>query len=150
MSGKKKGHFVIRDFFDLYCTHGPATTSRFNQLAQKHGYFDVVETGWPKLDELFTTEKMPTTANGKPIILYAPTFSPALTSAPELFEEIKSLAQTKQHHWLIKFHPKMAQEWLDKYQNLLSDNVEIIESSSIAQLLQNRRYYGFRYVISHW
>lgn len=35
---KKKGHFVIRDFFDLYCTHGPATTSRFNLLAKQHGF----------------------------------------------------------------------------------------------------------------
>ncbi len=132
---KKKGHFVIRDFFDLYCTHGPATTTRFNQLAQKHGYFDVVETGWPKLDQLFTTTAL-NIATDKPIILYAPTFSPALTSAPELFEQIKKLAKSKKHHWLIKFHPKMAQEWLDKYQSLVSDNVEIIESSSIAQLLQ--------------
>ncbi|WP_440874452.1 CDP-glycerol glycerophosphotransferase family protein [Thalassotalea sp. PLHSN55] len=133
---KKKGHFVIRDFFDLYCTHGPATTSRFNTLAKQHGYFDVVETGWPKLDELFSTPKIANVGNGKPIILYAPTFSPALTSAPELFDEIKRLIDTKEHHWLIKFHPKMAQEWLDKYQTLVCDNVEIIESSSIAQLLQ--------------
>jgi len=56
---KKKGHFVIRDFFDLYCTHGPATTSRFNDLAKQHKFFDVVETGWPKLDYLFTTPAMP-------------------------------------------------------------------------------------------
>ena len=36
---KKKGHFVIRDCFDLYCTHGAATTTRFEQLAEKHGWF---------------------------------------------------------------------------------------------------------------
>ena len=56
---KKKGHFVIRDFFDLYCTHGPATTHRFNELAKQHGFFDVVETAWPKLDYLFTSPAMP-------------------------------------------------------------------------------------------
>ena len=33
---KKKGHFIIRGLFDLYCTHGPATTHKFNQLAKKH------------------------------------------------------------------------------------------------------------------
>ncbi len=141
---KKKGHFVIRDFFDLYCTHGPATTSRFNLLAKQHGFFDVVETGWPKLDHLFTTPTMPIReqlhAQDKKIILYAPTFSPALTSAPALFDEIKRLSEKKDYHWLIKFHPKMATQWLEQYQVLVTDctkgNVEIIETSSINELLQ--------------
>ena len=52
---KKKGHFMIRGYFDLYCTHGQATTERFKKLANKHQYFDVVETGWPKLDKLFSS-----------------------------------------------------------------------------------------------
>ena len=137
---KKKGHFVIRDFFDLYCTHGPATTTRFEKLARKHGYFDVVETGWPKLDHLFTTPPLPLAEKlheeNKNIILYAPTFSPALTSAPALFDEIKRLTETKSDHWLIKFHPKMATEWVDKYQTLAKDNVQIINTSSINELLQ--------------
>ena len=137
---KKKGHFIIRDFFDLYCSHGPATTSRFNSLSKKHGFFDVVETGWPKLDYLFTTPAMALSeelkAQNKKIILYAPTFSPALTSAPELFEEIKRLSEQYNHHWLIKFHPKMAKQWLKKYQSFAKSNLQIIETSSINQLLQ--------------
>jgi hypothetical protein len=89
---KKKGHFVIRDFFDLYCTHGPATTNRFNKLARQHGYFDVIETGWPKLDYLFTTPAFPISAKNKQknIILYAPTFSPTLTRLAELIRAFKS------------------------------------------------------------
>lgn len=137
---KKKGHFVIRDFFDLYCTHGPATTSRFNTLAQKHGFFDVIETAWPKLDYLFTSPAMPMKDNlhaqEKKIILYAPTFSPTLTSAPALFDEIKRLSDQKNYHWLIKFHPKMATQWLEQYKTLKKDNVQIIETSSINELLQ--------------
>lgn len=137
---KKKGHFVIRDFFDLYCSHGPATTNRFNTLARQHGFFDVVETGWPKLDYLFTTPAMPIKESlhlqDKKIILYAPTFSPALTSAPALFKEIKRLSEQKNYHWLIKFHPKMAQQSLKQYKTLIKDNVQIIETSSINQLLQ--------------
>ncbi len=137
---KKKGHFVIRDFFDLYCTHGPATTSRFNKLAKQHNFFDVVETGWPKLDYLFTTPaitiKESLHALDKKIILYAPTFSPALTSAPALFDEIKRLSEQKDYHWLIKFHPKMATQWLEQYKTLKKDNVQIIETSSINELLQ--------------
>jgi len=141
---KKKGHFIIRDFFDLYCSHGPATTTRFNQLANQHAYFDVVETGWPKLDNLFTTPSIPMYDNlatkNKKIILYAPTFSPALTSAPALFDEIKRLSEQKNHQWLIKFHPKMATQYLEKYNTLIKDgvqgNVKIIETSSINELLQ--------------
>lgn len=137
---KKKGHFVIRDFFDLYCTHGPATTSRFNVLAKKYGFFDVVETAWPKLDYLFTSPSMPIKedlhAQDKKIILYAPTFSPTLTSAPALFDEIKRLSEQKNYHWLIKFHPKMATQWLEQYKTLVKDNLQIIESSSINELLQ--------------
>jgi len=141
---KKKGHFIIRDFFDLYCTHGPATTTRFKQLAKKHGYFDVVETGWPKLDYLFTTPPMAQLQNlhaeNKKVILYAPTFSPALTSAPELFNEIQRLSEQKNYHWLIKFHPKMATQWVEKYKTLENidneNNVQIIETSSINELLQ--------------
>lgn len=137
---KKKGHFVIRDFFDLYCTHGPATTKRFNVLAKKHGFFDVVETAWPKLDYLFTSPSMSIKDNlhaqDKKIILYAPTFSPTLTSAPALFDEIKRLSEQKNYHWLIKFHPKMAKQWLDQYKTLIKDNVQIIETSSINELLQ--------------
>jgi len=137
---KKKGHFVVRDFFDLYCTHGPATTSRFNILAKKHGFFDVVETAWPKLDYLFTSPAMPIKehlhSQGKKIILYAPTFSPTLTSAPALFDEIKRLSEHKDYHWLIKFHPKMATQWLEQYKTIVKDNVHIIETSSINELLQ--------------
>jgi hypothetical protein len=46
-------HFIIRGLFDLYCTHGPNTTGRFEELAGKSGHFRVSETGWSKLDPLF-------------------------------------------------------------------------------------------------
>jgi len=134
---KKKGHFVIRGYFDLYCTHGPATTQKFNQLAEKHGYFDVVETGWPKLDNLFNTAPFASNSSSdKKVILYAPTFSPALTSAPQLFEQIKILADKKDWHWLIKFHPKMKQSWVQQYKTLVNDNIEIVDEFNIASLLQ--------------
>ena len=133
---KKKGHFVIRDFFDLYCTHGMATTSRFNTLANKHGYFDVVETGWPKLDHLFTTPAYADSPTDKPTILYAPTFSPSLTSAPSFFETIKTLSQQSDYHWLIKFHPKMDKSWVDKYRQLNNDNLQVVEVSDINALMQ--------------
>lgn len=133
---KKKGHFVIRGCFDLYCTHGPATTERFNQLANEHGYFDVVETGWPKLDPLFTTEPFKLDVKNKPVILFAPTFSPKLTCAGILFEQIKNLVNKQDWLWLAKFHPKMNPELVQLYQSIESDNFKVIDTSDIASLLQ--------------
>jgi len=134
---KKKGHFVIRDCFDLYCTHGKATTTRFNELADKHLFFDVIETGWPKLDNLFTTKKEKYFSQQRPTILYAPTFSPSLTSAPELYEEIATLVSSEKYNWLIKFHPKMDQKWLSLYSQLSAKNLKIINSANINCLLQS-------------
>jgi len=133
---KKKGHFVIRGFFDLYCTHGPATTQRFNKLADQHQYFDVVETGWPKLDQLFSAPAFSQCPPDKQTILYAPTFSPALTSAPALYQEISSLLKNKQYHWLVKFHPKMDKNWVEKYQALSCDNFQVIETPVLHNILQ--------------
>ena len=53
-------HFNIRGFFDLYCPQGPSTTNPFNKLADEHGFFRVVQTGWPKLDPLFKTKSTQT------------------------------------------------------------------------------------------
>lgn len=134
---KKKGHFVIRGCFDLYCTHGAATTGRFQALAKQHGYFNVVETGWPKLDPLFNCPPYQWEGqNDKPVVLFAPTFSPALTAAPELFEHIKQLVAEKDWQWLVKFHPKMDPQWVAKYKEIVGDNYQIIENLPVASLLQ--------------
>ncbi|MFT6371129.1 MAG: CDP-glycerol glycerophosphotransferase (TagB/SpsB family), partial [Maribacter sp.] len=89
LAGEKKGHFRIRHYFDLYLTQGPYFTNRFNELKEKHGNFDVVQTGWPKLDSyglnktVYEAEKkeLLTKYDTDKIIVYAPTFSPSLTSA---------------------------------------------------------------------
>ncbi len=134
---KKKGHFAIRNCIDLYCTHGKATTTRFNELADKYQFFDVIETGWPKLDNLFTTKKKPYFSTQRPTILFAPTFSPSLTSAPELYEQIAALVNNEEYNWLIKFHPKMDPKWLTLYGQLSADNLKIMKSSNINSLLQS-------------
>lgn len=133
---KKKGHFVIRNCFDLYCTHGDATTIKFKELAKQHGFFDVVETGWPKLDYLFTINPAEHFRNQKPKIIYAPTFSPSLTSAPALVEEIKTLVAKNSYNWIVKFHPKMAPEWIKEYKAIKADNFKVVESCDINELLQ--------------
>ncbi|MDP2562535.1 CDP-glycerol glycerophosphotransferase family protein [Psychrobium sp. 1_MG-2023] len=134
---KKKGHFVIRGCFDLYCPHGPATTGRFKELAKQHGYFDVVETGWPKLDTLFSSApyQWPEQTEA-PVILFAPTFSPALTSVPALYDEIVRLAKSKPWQWVIKFHPKMDPQWVAKYKALALENLHVVEDTDVAHILQ--------------
>ena len=45
LAGEKKGHFRIRNYFDLYLTQGPYFTRWFSKAANKHKDFRVVETG---------------------------------------------------------------------------------------------------------
>jgi hypothetical protein len=135
---KKKGHFRERGCFDLYCTQGPFFTERFEQIRTTRPYFTVVETGWPKTDTLFNAEAYvwPNKRDVK-TILYAPTFSPALTSASALFEEIATLAKTHlDWQWIIKFHPKMANHLVEQYQGLSSHNLHVIETAELAPILQ--------------
>ena len=134
LAGEKKGHFRIRQYFDLYLTQGPYFTNRFNELKEEHKDFDVIETGWPKLDVYYKNhEELSELKNGlikeysaKRIILYAPTFSPKLTCAPHLIEEIKLLAENKDYLILLKFHPLMAEEWVEKYKKLAEQTKNII------------------------
>lgn len=128
----KKGHYRIRGFFDLYCTRGPDETGKFQALADHCGHFRVIETGWPKLDPLFSEsseislkDKLRT---NKPIILYASTFSPSLTSAPALYETIRSLSLNGQWHWLVTLHPKMDLEVVARYRELAGPNLTFFES----------------------
>lgn len=136
-NARKRGtddHFVIRGFFDLYCTQGPDTTENFKKLAKQYGFFRVIETGWPKLDPIFTTHS-DTKKNEKPIILYTSTFSKNLTSAPLLLEEIKTISSNGKYHWCITFHPKMDQSIVDAYKNIQHENLTFIETDNVIPLL---------------
>ncbi|ETX10917.1 hypothetical protein MUS1_13135 [Marinomonas ushuaiensis DSM 15871] len=136
---KKKGHFIIRGFFDLYCTHGPITTEKFNELADKYKSFEVIETGWPKLDPLFHTEKLTSLfENQLPCVLYAPTFSISLTSSVDLLIEIENRVKLNKENWLFKFHPKMSSDLLMPYKDMEKKyrNVVLINFESISPSLQ--------------
>jgi CDP-glycerol glycerophosphotransferase (TagB/SpsB family) len=130
---KKKGHFAIREFFDLYCTHGPLTTEPFNQLAVKHPHFYVIETGWPKLDPYFDFTK---NQSDKPTLLYAPTFSPSLSSLPHLAQQFKHLSQSGEYQIVIKFHPKTQQAWRDLYSEIENESLKIDHSDNLVPLIQ--------------
>ena len=128
------GHFTIRGCFDLYCTQGPDTTNKFIELAAKHKYFRVVETGWPTLDPLFIdNEKLD---NSQPTILMCSTFSRNLTCAPHLYEQIKKLSSTNKWRWIVQFHPKMPLNIVEMYKALQNDNLIFIETDNVLPLLK--------------
>jgi len=130
-ANSSQDHFRIRGHFDLYCTQGPDTTLPFQTLAEQHGYFKVAETGWSKLDPMFNCDQPDQLRNklntDKPVIFYASTFSPKLTSAPTLVKHIENLANSNKWHWLVTLHPKSNPETIDLYRNIQCENLTFIE-----------------------
>ena len=140
-SGKRgpDAHFKIRDCFDLYCTQGPNTTSRFNTLAKQKKTFSVTETGWAMLDPLFTVfDNNPyiDESDPRPTVLFCSTFSSELSVANEVFDKIKMLAESGDMRWFVQFHPKMPIEIVTKYMSLKSENLHFIETDNVIPLLQ--------------
>jgi len=122
--GKKNAH-KVRGLFDLYCTHGDSNTPQMQEQQRRHPHFVVHETGWPKLDPLFRDFGEPCPAYlaalraaGRPVALYAPTFTSYLTSAPALFETISALVRAGRWQVLFQLHPKLEREWVDRYRAL--------------------------------
>ena len=131
LAGEKKGHFRIREYFDLYLTQGPYFTKKFQLLADKHKNFKVKETGWCKLDTLYNYTKQ---THKDKTILYAPTFSPSLTSAKRLLSSIELLSQ--EYKIIIKFHDKMDKALIATYQAIESERITISQLKDITPLLQ--------------
>jgi CDP-glycerol glycerophosphotransferase (TagB/SpsB family) len=145
MAGEKKGHFRIRHYFDLYLTQGPYFTNRFNQLASKHKDFKVIETGWSKLDTLFKgnsdyqkeKKELLNKKSKSHLVLYAPTFSPSLTSAIDLRNEIFEQAKNQDIYLMIKFHDLMNKDVMLEYEQMAKsyDNVEVVTERNILKYL---------------
>ncbi|MFT5749549.1 MAG: CDP-ribitol ribitolphosphotransferase [Ancylomarina sp.] len=145
LAGEKKGHFRIRNYFDLYLTSGTYFTKRFNELAKKHGDFEVIETGWSKLDALFIQQNdfkeekqtLLEKHQAKKIILFAPTFSPNLTCAETIFHEIITLSNNLNYLVLVKFHDKMNKEVKAKYKQAAQslENLVIVDDPNISKYL---------------
>lgn len=124
-AAEKKDHWVIRRYFDLYLTQGPYFTEHFKQLSRKYGDFDVVETGWTKQDSI--ARRLPGAQASKQallkkypgkkrLVLYAPTFSPKLTSLPSIMPGLEALLEANPDMLLaLKFHPLTRPELADPY-----------------------------------
>ena len=142
-AGEKKGHFRIRDYFDLYLTQGPYFTKRFEELSKKYKNFEVAETGWCKLDDLFSKaeqsqsrkEALLKESGAKKLVLFAPTFSPSLTSASLLKDEILKLSHDDDILVHVKFHDKMNTDVVEAYKQMAHSKLVILESSDISDAL---------------
>ena len=139
LNERKRGNeYPERGMFDLYCTEGPERTTTLSALAAQRGYFKVVETGWLKLDSLFADAPDQTRIKEegrRPQIAFASTFSPALSCAELVFDEIRQLSQHPRWQWLVTLHPKMDSQLQDRYRALAGDNLEFVESDAVIPLL---------------
>jgi CDP-glycerol glycerophosphotransferase (TagB/SpsB family) len=132
----KDGDYRVRGMFDLYCTQGPSRTKVYEALSKKYGYFEVVETGWPKMDPLFEVPTRTSLKKNRKVVLLTSTFTPSLSAAPVLFETVRQLAGTGKWKWLVNFHPKMNEGVLEKYRSIQSDNIVFIETDDVIPLLR--------------
>ena len=133
-AAEKKDHWIIRRYFDTYFTQGPYFTNEFSRLSKKYGDFEVLETGWTRQDWIkanlhtFDADKQELLAkHGKnKIVLYAPTFSPSITSLPHIKDGLVELTRQKDILLMLKFHPLTKKEWIDEYKALAAQYESII------------------------
>jgi len=131
-----RGHFRVRGQFDLYCTQGPATTAPFRALAERAGHFAVVETGWPKLDPLFRgpdpeADAFRAAAGGRPVVMFASTFTQRLSAAPVLLDAIAAEVARGDRYWLLTLHPKCPPALFERYRALAGPNAVFFETERL-------------------
>jgi len=131
-----RGHFRIRGMFDLYCTQGPATTAPFRSLAARAGHFAVVETGWPKLDPLFSDDagrsaRLRAAAAARPVVLFASTFTERLSAAPHLYDVIAAEIARGDRYWLLTLHPKCPPALFERYRALAGESARFVEPEEL-------------------
>jgi len=132
-------HFTIRGFFDLYCTQGPATTERFKEQQKKYKHFEVIETGWPKMDSLFSDfNEDKTTKHERPVILITSTFSKRLSLAlnDDVFNEIKRLSTSGKYDFIVTLHPILPLEIIEKWKSLNGNHFTFFDTTNLNPLFR--------------
>lgn len=130
-------HFRIRGFFDLYCTQGPSTTAEFKKLSKKFNHFEVIETGWSKVDSLFPSEKA-SIKKTNPIIMIASTFTEKLSLSynEDVFQKIKQLASIGTYKFIMVLHPKLPKHIFDKWKSLVNEHFTFYETTKLTPLFK--------------
>lgn len=136
-ANKRKGtdQFRIRGFFDLYCTQGPSSTVPFKKQQKKYPHFEVVETGWSKVDPLFPIENNETE---KPTILIASTFTKDYSIAlkDEVIEELVRLSKLDKWKFNIVLHPKLDPAVHAKIKALQNENFVYHDTTDLIPLFK--------------
>ncbi len=132
----RRGHYRIRGLFDLYCTQGPATTGPFRELAERSGHFAVAETGWSKLDPLFRDDdgasgRLRAPAGGRPVAMFASTFTERVSAAPHLYDAIAAEVARGDRYWLLTLHPKCPPALFERYRGLVGANAAFVEPEAL-------------------
>ena len=136
---EKASHYRIRHFFDVYLTSGPLVTGRFCELAKRYRYFLVRETGWPKMDYIMNypanglRERLGI-AQGKNVILYAPTFSARLESCTELLGMLGQCIRADEV-WYVKFHEFMNRGLVARLREMAGDSLRLVDTFDITPYL---------------
>lgn len=132
--GNSEAHFRVRGFFDLYCTQGPNTTGPFKALSQRKGHFEVIETGWSKVDPLFLHKKRDEVTSK--VVLIASTFTKRLSLAynEDVFNEIKRLSETGKYQFKMVLHPKVPEDIKAKWQSLNGSHYKFYNTTDLAPL----------------
>ena len=135
---ESKGHFNIRGLFDLYCTQGETTTKPFLELQKKHKYFEVVETGWSKVDPLFPLESEALAPKKKPTVMISSTFTTRLSLAKnqEVVKEIERLSKLEKYNFISVLHPKMEQEIVEKFKSFQNKNFTFYDTTDLIPLFK--------------
>jgi len=136
---QSKGHFNIRGFFDLYCTQGATTTLPFKKLQKQHKYFEVVETGWSKVDPLFPLElECLAPKREKPTIMISSTFTTRLSLAKNqaVVKEIQRLSKLGRWNFIAVLHPKMEQEIIKKFKSFQNKNFKFYDTTDLIPLFK--------------
>ena len=130
-------HFRIRGFFDLYCTQGPSTTRGFKLQAEKHPHFEVIETGWSKVDPMFPIPEQ--TKQEPPVVFVASTFTERLSLAlnDSVFNEIKRLSDEGLFRFKMVLHPKIPTDIVEKWKSINNSNFEYYETTTLIPIMQS-------------
>ncbi len=120
----------------MYCTQGPSTTSVFNLQKEKYKTFEVIETGWSKVDLLFPIQKKEP-ANPS-IVFIASTFTKRLSLAfnEQVYNNIKFLISLKKYKFIMVLHPKIPERIVKKWQKLNCDYFSFHDTTDLIPLFK--------------
>jgi CDP-glycerol glycerophosphotransferase (TagB/SpsB family) len=138
-ANKRKGtdQFKIRGFFDLYCTQGTSSTEIFKKASIKYKTFEVIETGWSKMDSLFPLTNNEDSKN-IPVILIASTFTKqySLALKEDVINEIKRLSKIGKWHFMIVLHPKLPEVIKKKIKSIQNKNLVYHDTTNLIPLFK--------------